>query len=759
MSAEVMQSVANTSLNRAQSRPPSPSQEPILSPTRERRLFVLWHDRREQRFFSIAQLVRRADSPRYEFRYLPGLGAARAQGLEPLLSFPDRDRVYASDHLFPFFENRLMRRSRPDYADYVQRLDLDPATAGDMDILGRSGGERATDAFLLVPEPEPAPGMPGTFCLLFFAAHVLRLRGAAWQHLSTLKAGDRLTWTADGALRHGELDVGRLPGHIQALPFLAGATIDVVRNNAQRPRQSLLCRLTFSTDHPAAPWLAPQPLSPAIETSPGPTSEPRRPTQSSRSVSPLLAALIEHLAEGNRPQLPCLLPVADGDPGQRLLPPPVSGSLLGRPLPAGDYRLRLDPERYTLRLQGSDREFGHSLRSEAADVNAEAFLDLADGSTILDARTGSLSRGSENWCDLPRWLWLAPSIRQRPVRYWVGVTADAELSPFWLNVDVATLFGQGLHGLHIEGEPTWTLLKLRSAGQTVEHSNVALIIEADPRSGAEDADVTAGLYEATSCLGLVTGIREPCIFYGYDADQQICAAFVRMESLPRAAITEPGLPVRPLSASKNERERQWPVPFLSALREALRDRERPRFVREALFDAVIYYLWALEDSVVARELAQMGVAIRALLRTAPGVTRPLEDLIRPDQVTDALRRWASLHRLRLPDGAAESLELAHRMALFGEFALGTQGIDARGFWRFGHWESEQETLRTLFATLLAGAIRYYGPVVGRLGPIRSESEPHQPWLELDDSQKARREEQEALASAFYGVGGGDGELW
>ena len=97
------------------------------------RLFVLWHDRRGGFFFKIARLEKQSTSPRYVFRYeLEAFQEAHEHGLEPLLTFPDVGKIYRSDHLFPFFENRLMRKSRPDYVDYVRALGLDPDTADEM---------------------------------------------------------------------------------------------------------------------------------------------------------------------------------------------------------------------------------------------------------------------------------------------------------------------------------------------------------------------------------------------------------------------------------------------------------------------------------------------------------------------------------------------------------------------------------------------------------------------------------------------------
>ena len=40
--------------------------------------------------------------------------------------FPELDGSYRSEKLFPFFENRLMNRRRPERAEYLRGLGLDP---------------------------------------------------------------------------------------------------------------------------------------------------------------------------------------------------------------------------------------------------------------------------------------------------------------------------------------------------------------------------------------------------------------------------------------------------------------------------------------------------------------------------------------------------------------------------------------------------------------------------------------------------------
>jgi hypothetical protein len=78
----------------------------------------------------------------YSFGYVPD--ASQISDFRPLLEFPDFQRTYESEELFPFFAQRIMDSRRPDYPAYVAALAL-PQDATALDVLGRSGGRRKAD--------------------------------------------------------------------------------------------------------------------------------------------------------------------------------------------------------------------------------------------------------------------------------------------------------------------------------------------------------------------------------------------------------------------------------------------------------------------------------------------------------------------------------------------------------------------------------------------------------------------------------------
>jgi hypothetical protein len=105
-----------------------------------------------------------------QYRFFYTKGAKRAlekTNFNLLHSFPVIDRVYKTNTVFPFFANRLMPSSRPDYVTFLEWLDLSPDKANLMDILVRSGAKKVTDTFEIQPCPEP--NSDGFFEIYFFA--------------------------------------------------------------------------------------------------------------------------------------------------------------------------------------------------------------------------------------------------------------------------------------------------------------------------------------------------------------------------------------------------------------------------------------------------------------------------------------------------------------------------------------------------------------------------------------------------------------
>jgi len=87
----------------------------------------------------------------YYFRYTKG---ALDNNFRPFDSMKQLDRIYESKELFAPFKNRLLQKSRPEYKEYLEWLNIKTDTIHPMEELALTGGVRATDSFELYPLPQ-----------------------------------------------------------------------------------------------------------------------------------------------------------------------------------------------------------------------------------------------------------------------------------------------------------------------------------------------------------------------------------------------------------------------------------------------------------------------------------------------------------------------------------------------------------------------------------------------------------------------------
>lgn len=123
----------------------------------------------------------------YSFAYLRS--AVQREGFRPFLGFSDVSRSYRSEGLFPLFAERIMDPRRPEHPMFLAALELS-GEPSPLEVLARSGGQRAGDGIMLLPEPEvDADG--ASSCL--FLVHGMRYVDGAESVLGALAPGDRLT--------------------------------------------------------------------------------------------------------------------------------------------------------------------------------------------------------------------------------------------------------------------------------------------------------------------------------------------------------------------------------------------------------------------------------------------------------------------------------------------------------------------------------------------------------------------------------------
>ena len=101
---------------------------------------------------------------------------------------------YDSPRLFPLFQNRVINRARPDFADYLSYLDL-RESADPIEILSASGGSRVTDAYEVFPKLEEDED--GSFVCRFFLHGWRHVNESAQKQIDRLEADEQLYVTLE----------------------------------------------------------------------------------------------------------------------------------------------------------------------------------------------------------------------------------------------------------------------------------------------------------------------------------------------------------------------------------------------------------------------------------------------------------------------------------------------------------------------------------------------------------------------------------
>jgi hypothetical protein len=154
-------------------------------------LFVAWQHPESRKILPIGRLLRQGET--YEFAYIRAVQEAQQLGFEPLLTFPVVDEVYRSHELPPLFSNRLMPKSRPEFAQYLSELGLSVGAAEPFAVLSRSGGRRVTDRLEVFSPPAQCESVYQGVFLLRGVRHVPHGEEA----LANLPAQSRLFVMAD----------------------------------------------------------------------------------------------------------------------------------------------------------------------------------------------------------------------------------------------------------------------------------------------------------------------------------------------------------------------------------------------------------------------------------------------------------------------------------------------------------------------------------------------------------------------------------
>lgn len=223
-----------------------------------KQLYVAWQNEETREWVPVAVLKKMDEG--YMLRYTRG--AKRCKGFVGLGRMAELDKVYFSKTLFPFFLNRMISKSRPEYKNYLKWLGLDEIAGDPMRIMAVTGGLRATDSFELVPSPHQEEDK---LVLDFFPRGLRYMPPSTIEAVSLLMPGTRLYLVRD-VQNHKDANalllrtdspnvlVGYVPKYYcSGLGLLLNdvtndVIVEVKRVNTDAPLDMrLLCKLT-------APW-------------------------------------------------------------------------------------------------------------------------------------------------------------------------------------------------------------------------------------------------------------------------------------------------------------------------------------------------------------------------------------------------------------------------------------------------------------------------------------------------------------------------
>lgn len=161
-----------------------------------RTLFLAWQDKKPSKaWFPVGRLDADVERSFYRFRYIGGAKRAQKEvGFPLLIEFPDLNEDYQSAELFPLFQNRVMNPARPDFTNYLHRLDL-TEEADPIEILSTNGGHRVTDAYEVFPKIEKDD--TGSFSCRFFLHGWRHINDAAKNRIDRLEQEEELYVTPE----------------------------------------------------------------------------------------------------------------------------------------------------------------------------------------------------------------------------------------------------------------------------------------------------------------------------------------------------------------------------------------------------------------------------------------------------------------------------------------------------------------------------------------------------------------------------------
>ena len=148
------------------------------------KLILAWKNPSNRQWIPIGNLEYK--DKMYYFNYTNGV---KDIDFQPFGQMNDLKVTYSSDDLFPIFKNRLLAKSRPEYKDFLNWLDIKNSDNRLIE-LSRSRGIRATDDLQLFPIPKK--DKYGNYEIVFFSHGISHIAEHYIKRLAKLKDNDKL---------------------------------------------------------------------------------------------------------------------------------------------------------------------------------------------------------------------------------------------------------------------------------------------------------------------------------------------------------------------------------------------------------------------------------------------------------------------------------------------------------------------------------------------------------------------------------------
>jgi hypothetical protein len=113
-------------------------------------IYILWQEHSTRMWYPVAKLTR--TDGLYRLNYTKG--ASNANDFVPFPNMKELNQVYESKDLFPFFNNRILPQSRPEFSKIANWLNINKDNFDPLDYLAITGGKRKTDNYKILKLPE-----------------------------------------------------------------------------------------------------------------------------------------------------------------------------------------------------------------------------------------------------------------------------------------------------------------------------------------------------------------------------------------------------------------------------------------------------------------------------------------------------------------------------------------------------------------------------------------------------------------------------